>query len=451
MTFAPAVFSEGTACPSELGDHAIAMAPGFAQNPFPSDAAGQPAADGDHLTYQMLVIQADGSDPADAELTVRPAMAVVSNDGDDSDVVDMQWLGDATALTTIEGDTLHGTAPTVTADGGLLVFEAEGDTLEYSRIADPGAELGAGWTTGRSVSALFAEGDVVGPDGLTLAERYPLAAAQLRGPDGRPLSADAPYVGAYPWISQDGTELFHTATIAGNPDRDGERGRRGAVSVIGQGTGHALRHIDGPINPSREGMTDAVTIRERVVSPGRSHGMWSPYPEARGTLPVHGRGKAYPLMASVTDGATPFSTYAEVDFDAFGDGDYLVYLPMNESLATDGDVTYDITHTPDLSGNFNTGELGEGARFSVEEFGLDDGGRPSQDDNSGAHGRAIYFTDAGVVRVSALDTPESRAVDSAPSSSGRATRSPTAVRGLSYSGRASPASSCRTTARSSVR
>jgi cytochrome c peroxidase len=85
-------------------------------------------------------------------------------------------------------------------------------------------------------------------------------------------------------------------------------------------------------------------------------------------------------------------TYHEVDFEVFADRDYLVYLPMNENISTVGEFAIDIGHTPDISGHFNTATVEGGAQFVVE---LD----PERDDNAGARGRAVFFSDDGVVRV----------------------------------------------------
>ena len=401
VTFAPAAFSEGVACPAELGASAVAAAPGFDPRPFASDASGQPTPGGDHLTYQLSIVSSEDLTPDDdvndPQLVTRQATVVMAAPYTDAaEVVDVQFSAPT-------GLGLLGVEPTITADGRLLVWRGNPDnaivddavplqSLVYSRLD------GGSWTSPRSITALHTEADV-DIDGLTLAERYPLAQAALRGPDGRTFGPGELYPAAYPWISQDGTELFHTTTLAGHPDRPGEEGRRGGVSVIGQATGHVLRHIDGPINASREGMTDAVTIAEYNFGLGRSQGVWAPYRQEGLVLPAHDKAPTYPMFGAVIDGASAFGTYNEVDFAVFDDEDYLVYLPMNESISTLGDFEYDLGHTPDISGHLNSGELSPGARFAVEEFGLDDDGLPVRDANTGAAGRAIYFSAGGRVVV----------------------------------------------------
>lgn len=404
VQFAPAVFSQGQPCPTDLGHTAIAATPGFDQNPYPSNAAGDLTLGGDHLTYQLSIISAQDPTPddevADVQLVSRRAMLVLAGAyTEDAEVADLQWLTEAEPLTA-GGQILLGSEPTVTADAGLLVWRGHPDN-----VLDDGASplealvyarrSGDGWTAPRSLTELFTEADV-DVDGMRLADRYPLAARQLRGPDGATLAPGSLYRGAYPWISQDGTELFHTTTLAGNPDRPGEEGRRGGVSVIGQATGHALRHLDGPINPSRDAMTEAVTIRELTLGLGRSGSPWQPYRREGSVLPLHDRAPTYPVFSSVTEGSEPFATYTEVGFDEFADQDYLVYLPMNENIGTGGDFTYDLSRTPDISGRFHTASLSSGARFAVEELG--------EDANTGARGRAIYFSSGGRLEIPASFT-----------------------------------------------
>lgn len=389
----PAVFSGGVPCGTELQAHAIAQAPGHAENPYRSDASGEPDPEGNHWTYAMVVVSpTDGDEPV---LTSRRASIVVADpDTPDADVTSLRWETDPVELRTPDGRALAGTHPTATADGGLLVFvDGDSDALVYARPVDPRSPDSA-WTAPAPLTRLFEEADVM-LDGVRLAEHYPLAARQLRGPDGGTLEPGEPYFGAYPWISQDGADLFHTSAMAGNPARLGERGRRGAVSVIGRGTGHAMRHLDGPINPTREAITEDVTIREFHVSPGRSRSFFAPYREIR-SIPRNPHAPAYPVFASVFDAASPFGSYHEVDFEVFADRDYVLYLPMNESISTAGDFAYDLEHTPDISGNFNTAELLDGAAFPFESLGTDS--------NPGPRGRAMYFTDGGALRVESSPT-----------------------------------------------
>jgi cytochrome c peroxidase len=362
VTFPPAAFSAGVDCPTELGGHAVVAAPGVERNPYPSDASGAFAEDGDHVTYQLLIYGSE--DPnAPGRLAVREAEVVVANPfTTQSEVAALQVTGPR-ALSA-GGDALHGIAPSLTADGGLLVYQGHPfdtdrtDTIVYSRLENPNAELGEGWTAPRSITELATEAEV-SIDGAPLMSHYPLAGARLRLPDGFMYPIGMLFHGSYPWISRDGTELFFTTP--------GESGEQGAVAVIGRATGYAVRHIDGSINPSRNGMSDAT--RQYLSSPGSTPGFWAPYADTAPVLPLERRGPVISLFGGVTEGPEPFGTYNEVDFTPFADLDYLLYMPMNESLSptAEGLVTYDPTQTADLSGNYQIGHLENGARFAVEQ------------------------------------------------------------------------------------
>lgn len=363
VDFPPATFSSGIDCPTDLGGHAIVAAPGVEQNPFPSDAAGTFTDDGDHVTYRVLVYgQEDPHTPG--RLAVREAEVVLANPfTTQAEVVALQ-VGGAQPLQSA-GGALHGTAPTLTADGRLLVYQGHPsdtgrtDTLVYARLQDPEAELGQGWTAPRSITELATEAEVL-VDGSPLSAHYPIAGQRLRLPDGFLYPIGMLFHGSYPWISRDGTELFFTAP-------DVETGGQGPVAVVGRATGYAVRHIDGSINPSRHGMTDAT--RQFLTSPGHTPGFWTPYADTSSALPLDRQGPVYSLFGGVTQGDEPFGTYNEVGFDVFADMSYLVYLPMNESLSPTSEavVTYDPTQTADISGNYQVGHLENGARFAVEQ------------------------------------------------------------------------------------
>lgn len=401
----PAAFSSGMPCPTAIGPHAIVAAPDVEQNPFPSDAAGNPtpAGDGDHETYELLVYD-DGEAEGEARIAVRRAQVVIASPRtEDAEVVHVAWSSDAQPLQSTSGGALQGTAPTLTADGRLLIFvdEAQPGALLYAWRQGEGAESGGGWTTPRSLVQLVEERDTL-VDGVPLAQRYPLAQQRLRVPDGRMYPPSLSYFGGYPWLSPDGTELFHTATLAGPAGDDGVRGRHGAVSVIGRATGYAIRHIDGAINPSREALEGPAMLRRFHASPGGAPGFRTPYADSAPTIPLQHDGPVYPMFGTIGDTDDLLGTYNEVGFEVFADRDYLVYLPMNELFSPQwtGEVFVDPTQTPDLSGNFHTGALEDGARFAVEHFGLQsDGVTPVRDENTGAHGRAIYFSERGRVRI----------------------------------------------------
>jgi hypothetical protein len=78
----------------------------------------------------------------------------------------------------------------------------------------------------------------------------------------------------------------------------------------------------------------------------------------------------------------------DIAFDDHEDQDYVLALRMNESITNQGE--YDTAHTPDTSGNFNTGII-EGARFPIEHDGTDA--------LQGVVGQALYFAEGDRVRV----------------------------------------------------
>ncbi|MCA9705940.1 MAG: c-type cytochrome [Myxococcales bacterium] len=402
LTVPSTAFSPGVPCPSALGPHALVAQP---------DAL-TPDPDGASATYRVLVY-ASSDDDALPALTVQPAEIGVTQPGTaDADVTHMTWQGEPLPLLDAGGQPLHGIAPTLTADGRMLVFQGRPgdaldeqgrlrtDTLVYARQADPSAGPDRGWTTPRSLTELVLERDVL-VDGVPLAERVPLAAGALRVPDGRSYPAGFLFFGEHPWLSRDGTELFYTAALAGPLDDEGRQHRAGALSVVGVDTGHAIRLIDGPANPSREALDGPATQRGLVVSPGRTPGYWAPRGDVAIPTDRAGVGPVYPLFGTVGDAGGSLGTYNEVDLAPYTDRDYLLYLPMNESLVPDstGALHHAPDQTPDLSGDHHSGLLEDGARFAVEQFGRDPQGRPLFDENTGARGRAIYFSERGRVRV----------------------------------------------------
>jgi cytochrome c peroxidase len=408
----PAAFSDGIDCPTPLGGHAIAADGSAPVNPYRSDASGTPDDAGDHETYALLVYDDGTAESGSPRIAVRRATVVIAQPRtEDAEVVSVEWSGEAQELRSASGAPLVGIAPTLTADGRLMVMQGHPsngdgsgqvrtDTLVYAWLPDADAALGQGWTAPRSLVRLFEERDTL-VDGLPLARRWPIAQQPLRVPDGRIYPTSLNYFGAYPWLSPDGTELFHTATLAGPVGDDGQRGRHGSVSVIGRATGYAIRHIDGAINPSREALDGPAMLRRMHVSPGATPGFRSPYFDSAPSIPLDRDGVVYSMFGTIGDASDPLGTYNEVSFDVFADRDYLLYMPMNELLTPQGtgEVVVDPSQTPDISGHYHSGSLQGAARFAVEAFGVDAEGRPLRDENTGANGRAIYFADGGRVAI----------------------------------------------------
>ncbi|HBP16170.1 MAG TPA: hypothetical protein DEA08_00060, partial [Planctomycetes bacterium] len=366
-----------------LSDHnalALVPAPGRLENPYPSDAAGDPQAGGAYRTYDALLLT-QHYQPNDDRMGQRRLRLVVERpQSAQASVVRARFLDAFQEFRATNGQPLRGIEPTATFDGHLLVWQGHPDNdgkidiLVYSWNPQPGAT--SGWTPPRSLSDLYHVDRDRLVAGIPFHERFPLAKQPLKDQAGRTFARGELYRGAYPWISRDGTELFHTSTLAGQAGVN--RARRGGYSVIGRWTGWGLRHIDGPLNPDRE-----QTVRLFTSSPGPSPSFWRPYPEVADLPLPYTRGEpVYPIFASNT------ASYGEVSFEDHEDGDYVCVLHLNELIRRD--FTLDVTRTPDTSGNFNLGRL-EGARFPQEQLG--------REENHGISGQALYFDHAAAVRV----------------------------------------------------
>jgi cytochrome c peroxidase len=375
---------DGTAG-TAMGDHnalGFIPAPGFAPNPFPSNADGAADPGGAYQCYELVIFTQDYDAPGGAVMGERRGHIVIANPNTpDATVAKAEMLSSFQGLTTTSGQPLRGIEPTLAFDGQLFIWQGSPandgsiDRIVYSFNQTPGQA--SGWSMPRSIADMYFVDRATPVGGIAFQDRYPIAAQQLRASDGTPFNQGDDFHGAYPWISHDGTELFFISTVAGTPNVN--RARRGFESVIGRWTGYAIRSIDGPINPDRE-----TTVRLFVTSPGATPSFWRPYRGLKGlAVPYTGNRPVFPILGSNT------AAYDEVSFEDWTDKDYLLALRMNECIKKDG--TYDTTHTPDTSGNLNTGVL-EGARFPQEYDGTDN-------NNLGALGQAIYFGDGDRVRV----------------------------------------------------
>ncbi|MCA8920762.1 MAG: c-type cytochrome, partial [Planctomycetes bacterium] len=380
--FSPEVGLEFNGDPGGLTDHnalAIVPTPGVGANPFRSDAGGQPRAGGAYLTYDALVYTQRYA-PQDDRMGQRRLQIVIAEPyTPQARVQSARFLTDFQELRA-GNSPLRGIEPTATFDGHLLIWQGHPDNdgkidvLMYSTTQTPGATQG--WSPPRSIADLYHRDRDTLVGGIPLRERAPLAAQPLRANDGSEFRRGDLYRGAYPWVTRDGTELFHTTTIAGQVGVN--RARRGGFSVIGRWTNWRLRHIDGPLNPDRE-----ATVRLFFSSPGATPSFWRPFPElANLPIPVTPRRPVFPLFGSNT------SNYGEVDFADVVDGDYTLALSMNELLRKD--TSLDPSRTPDTSGHGHVGLL-EGARFPQEQSG--------REVLVGAVGQGLSFDGDAKVRV----------------------------------------------------
>jgi cytochrome c peroxidase len=292
------------------------------------------------------------------------------------------------------------------------------------------------------------------------------------------------YNGGYPWITPDGTDILSTSVGAWqggasanpdftNPNQDADGAIRAAEVSIGQHSGYAQRHMDAALNSNRAShellntyrqnlissylqaagagsvgdlpktvgtYTYTVTELQRLIagvanlyvrlilsSPGAVPSMWGPYREVKRFQLPYQRGRfIIPIFG--TNGQ-----YDEFNYDDTTDGDYLLFMHMQESVErTVGQAakvpagtspvppreyvptedlaaaladapsyrdnrvqtSYQPTVTPDSSGHPETfGTLSGGAAFPQEY-------KTARDEIVGVSGQAIYFPENAAVTLS---------------------------------------------------
>ena len=362
-------------------------------NPYPSNRNGDPNKSGSYATYKATIYHTVESQNAAGQITdgdrmvFRKATFIVGNpESRDATVVEAKFTSSFRFLVLNNGENLRCIEPSVTIDGRLIICQGHEnnsgsiDRLVYSWNQESSTERG--WSNPRNLSRMFFDHRNSDVSGMPFYIRYPLAENQLLDANGIPLQNGQELRGAYPWISRDGSELFYQHTRRRDGSASARPGaRRSGTSVVGRWTGWALRHIDGPINRNRYQRS-----RLFLSSPGAFTTMWSAFKFLENpVLPYSIRGPGYPIFGSNS------SDYSEVSFDDYLDGNYVMYLGMNEQLMT-GDRNQDfiIDKTPDTSGHFNNGTL-IGAKFPYEYNG--------QDILVGKHGQGIHFNNNDYIKV----------------------------------------------------
>jgi cytochrome c peroxidase len=378
----------------------------FKENPFRSNSDGQADRLGEFETYEVIVIAPFLADQNQKEM--RKGQIIVGKPKtSEAYIAKAGWHSPFEELKTVSGKRIRGLEPTVTFDGHLLIFQGnvknngEIGQLIYSWNATAGSATG--WSEPKSIPAMYHTDRNVVIGGLPFHERFPIAKQPLRDALGKIYEKTDIYNGAYPWISLDGTELFHTSFQAGcaegNPNcpesRWNERALRGGFSVIGRWTNYVTRLIDGPANPDRFAANPIPTVRTLTAAIGTFGNMWQPFREVSNLpIPYGARRPLYSLIGNARN------EYSEVSFEDAMDGHYVLVLRMNELIArerpffwekTSPDIKIFSKQTPDTSPYLNNGTLVNGAKFPQEYNG--------QDKNVGKSGQAIYFTDKGKVEV----------------------------------------------------
>lgn len=339
------------------------------ENPYPSNASGSLQSSGTYRTYKALVYHTSLRNGDNDQMGLRKATFIVSNANTaDAQLISAKFTTDFARLRLQSGADFRCIEPTVTLDGRLVVCQGHPnndgriDNLVYSWNSTPGATTN--WRAPRSIANMYFDDRNTSVAGIPFRVRYPVAEKPLMDATGDDYASNELVKGAYPWISHDGSELFYQAS------RDGKDARRTGTSVVGRWTGGNIRHIDGPINRNRY-----ATSRLFLSSPGAFTTMWTPYKDVPNLpIPYSVRGPSYPIFGSNSQ------DYSEVSFDDFLDGNYVMYLGMNEQLNRAGNFL--VNNTPDTSGNFNNATL-VGAKFPVEFNG--------RDELVGRYGQGIYF------------------------------------------------------------
>ncbi len=381
--FGNSVALELTADVSDMQHNWIAIVPDPAvsgENPYPSNSSGTYQATGTHRTYKAMVIHTSLRNGDNDQMGQRRATIIVSNGNTaDAQVVSARFTSSFSKYTVAGGADFRCIEPSVTVDGRLIVCQGHPenngriDNLVYSWNSTRGATTN--WRVPKSIANMYHDDRNANVEGVPFRVRYPVAERPLKDAAGADYTADTLVKGAYPWISHDGAELFYQATRV-NADNSGAR--RSGATVVGRWTGWTLRHIDGPINRNRH-----ATSRLFLSSPGAFTTMWIPYKDVADLkIPYSVNGPSYPIFGSNAQ------DYSEIAFGDYLDGNYVMYLGMNEQLARDG--TYMKTSTPDTSGNHNNGAL-VGARFPLE-FN-------NNDNLVGRVGQAIHFNSGNHINV----------------------------------------------------
>ena len=362
-------------------------------NPYPSNRDGKPNDSGSFSTYKATIYHTAENQDSEGNVTggdrmgFRKATFTVENPKTkDAIVVEAKFTTSFKFISLQNDDPFRCIEPSVSMDGRLIICQGHEnnggsiDRLVYSWNQE--SSIVEGWTVPRNLSRMYHDDRDTMVAGIPFYVRYPLAERQLLDANGVPLRNGQELRGAYPWISRDGSELFYQHTRRREGSASANPGaRRSGTSVVGRWTGWILRHIDGPINRNRYQRS-----RLFVSSPGAFTTMWSAFkflPDP--VLPYSIRGPGYPIFGSNS------SDYSEVSFDDYLDGNYIMYLGMNEQLMT-GDRNQDfiVDKTPDTSGYFNNGTL-VGAKFPYEFNG--------QDILVGKHGQGIHFSNNDYIMI----------------------------------------------------
>lgn len=439
---------------------ALAPDPDFKMNPFPSDGQGRPLAQGkDFVTYRGLIVGQAQMSKHYKPTRAIPGLFVVSTveivvknpQTSQAEIHSARVLEEGKVIReTASSEPFFGFEPTLSSDGRLLIYAGHpinGGIHFIMYSYNPNPKRGTGWSKPRHLTEMYwvhgpGSGNETLVDGVEFSDRYPIAKNQLRDPYGVPFQRDDGYPGAYPWLSLDNGDLF-CSTVA-----TFFAARRAGYAVIGSMTGWAAKHIDGAVNVSRSNVTGRSDVwtstpegaelerqynlltdesgrpfgpnafQRIMISPiAQFPSMWHAFLDSDGprSLPFSRRPHTFGAILSHSD------RYVEISLDEATDGNYVLFLPMNEGLLFDrkymqimeekGEVKdwndnlnmvrYDPARTPDTSGQFQTGLL-RGAQFPFEYFKAVEAWKKDRilkDRIVGLEGNSIYFPPRASVEV----------------------------------------------------
>lgn len=396
-------------------------------NPYKSDQSGDKNPNGTYECYDLFIytqLYGSNAPPSGAvnleaaSLTkslgnkvlgrLRIKVIIESPKTPQAKAIKTILVEDFKPLKTLANKAIRGLEPSITTDGKLLIFNENGiysgvDSIMYTYNSNP-TDIGL-WTDAKPISSLVYENDA-------FKAQYPIARLPLRSNLGDVYNNGEYVVGAYPWISWEGSEISFMALQHNSVERPEARARRAGFVIVGRWTGNKIRHIDGSFNSkdtigTRDKESDK-TVRLFTSAIGSTSSIWNPFNQlAKPALPYLFESPSIFFISSNTN------EFSEVGFQDFVDGRYILSLPMNPAIkkltprkwAINSEV--DFFKTPDLSMNDLNGYLSGGASFPLVSRTINFADSTLSFDDThesiGAKGQGIRFPATGMVSINSSD------------------------------------------------
>jgi cytochrome c peroxidase len=392
-------------------------------NPYPSLPDGTYSLSGTYQTYELWIVRTHSagftshvcnSGPNGPLVVPAPGltpMAVFTSQNvrvtleSSTQTITSTSVEPHQILHTVTGLEVDGIEPSITADGRLILYHGNGANTQASPgtgivtyVYNANPCVANGWTPPRPITQL-PDASELGMSVEEFKRRYRLFAQPVRMPRsamsgagviGNPYLPGENVIGTYPWVSKDGS--FWNAYSVRGTDAYESTGAlstktKCAAYVCGDLTNGTIKHIDDPgINPTRHGGPWRWPWYRNFANNGYPNS-WGAMSMTTGETPGQWEflfGKDTPIPGIPADSRVPvmpllvptMDTYGEIRFEE-ADGNYLLYLACNESLAVDPgpDVTpvnraflIDPSTTPDSAGGASTAlcTLNAGAAFPQE-------------------------------------------------------------------------------------